>query len=207
MLKLKFQYFGHLMSRADSLEKILVLGKIEGRSRGGHHFSYEDEMAGWRHLFNGRELGQTPGGGEGQGSLACCSPWGRKESDMTWRLNNNNNSWVDLFLLKNQKGSKQLGCRMKLGLQRKHPQTATVGRSHHFPGWRGTEAAKEHSLMHKRPSCLSQHLLLFYTTRALQHMTSNKLAFSLTPSPKKQKREGEWDSKNLFMPFWWVLLN
>ena len=90
MLKLKFQYFGHLMSRADSLEKILMLGKIEGRSRGGHHFSFEDEMAGWRHLFNGRELGRTPGDGERQGGLACFSPWGRKESDMTWRLNNNN---------------------------------------------------------------------------------------------------------------------
>ena len=198
MLKLKFQYYGHLMSRADSLEKILMLGKIEGRSRGGHHFSFEDEMAGWRHLFNGRKLGRTPGDGERQGGLACFSPWGRKESDMTWRLNNNNNSWVYLFLLK---------IKRELGLQRKHPQTATVGRSHHFPGWRGTEAAKEHSLMHKRPSCLSQHLWLFYTTGALQHMTGNKLAFSLTPSSKKQKREGEWDSKNLFMPFWWVILN
>ena len=42
----------------------------------------EDEMAGWHHLFNGHELGQTPGDGEGQGSLACCSPWGHKELDM-----------------------------------------------------------------------------------------------------------------------------
>ena len=43
----------------------------------------EDEMAGWHHQCNERELGQTLGGGEGLGSLACCSPWGRKESDTT----------------------------------------------------------------------------------------------------------------------------
>ena len=43
----------------------------------------EDEMVGWHHRLNGREFKQTPGDGEGQGSLACCSPWGRKESDTT----------------------------------------------------------------------------------------------------------------------------
>ena len=43
----------------------------------------EDEMAGWHHQFNGHELGQPLGDGEGQGSLACCSPWGWKESEMT----------------------------------------------------------------------------------------------------------------------------
>ena len=48
-------------------------------------------MVGWHHQFNGHELGQTPGDSEGQGGLVCCSPWGRKESDMTQRLNNNNN--------------------------------------------------------------------------------------------------------------------
>ena len=41
-------------------------------------------MIGWCHGFNGHELGQSPGDGEGQGSLACCSPWGHEESDMTW---------------------------------------------------------------------------------------------------------------------------
>ena len=40
-------------------------------------------MVGWLHGFNGHELGQTPGDGEGQGSLACCSPWGHNESDTT----------------------------------------------------------------------------------------------------------------------------
>ena len=43
----------------------------------------EDEMVGWHHQLNGLEFEQTPGDSEGQGSLACCSPWGRKDSDMT----------------------------------------------------------------------------------------------------------------------------
>ena len=47
----------------------------------------EDEMAGWHHRLDGRESEWTPGVGDGQGGLACCSPWGRKESDMTERLN------------------------------------------------------------------------------------------------------------------------
>ena len=44
----------------------------------------EDEMAGWHHLFNEHDLGQTLGDSEGQGSLACYSPWGHKELDTTW---------------------------------------------------------------------------------------------------------------------------
>ena len=55
MLKLKLQYFGHLMRRADSFVKILMLGKIEGRRRRG---ATEDEVAGWRHQFNGHGLGK-----------------------------------------------------------------------------------------------------------------------------------------------------
>ena len=47
-----------------------------------------DEMVGWYHQLNGHEFEQTPGDGEGQGSLACCSPWVCKESDMTQQLNN-----------------------------------------------------------------------------------------------------------------------
>ena len=50
----------------------------------------EDEMVGWHHQCNGHELGQTLRDGEGQGSLVCCSPWGHKELDTTWSLNNNN---------------------------------------------------------------------------------------------------------------------
>ena len=53
-----------------------MLGKIEGGSRRD-----EDEMVRWHHQFNGHEFEQTPGDGEGQGSLAYCRPWGRKESD------------------------------------------------------------------------------------------------------------------------------
>ena len=49
----------------------------------------EDEIVGWHHQFNGHEFVQTPGDSEGQGSLACCSSWGCKESDMTERLSNN----------------------------------------------------------------------------------------------------------------------
>ena len=85
MLKLKFQYFGHLMWRADSLEKTLM--KIEGRKRRGRQ---DDEMVGWHHRLNGHGFEQTPGDGEEQGSLVCCSPWGHKELDMTEWLNNNN---------------------------------------------------------------------------------------------------------------------
>ena len=50
----------------------------------------EDEMVGWHYRLNGREFEQAPGDGEGQESLACCSPWGRKEPDMTKRPNNHN---------------------------------------------------------------------------------------------------------------------
>ena len=75
MLKLKLQYFGHLMQRADSFEKTLILGKIEETT--------EDEMVEWHHRLNGHGFGWTPGVGDGQGGLACCSSWGRKESDMT----------------------------------------------------------------------------------------------------------------------------
>ena len=47
----------------------------------------EDEMVGWHHRLDGHEFEQAPGIGDGQGSLVCCSPWGRKESVMTERLN------------------------------------------------------------------------------------------------------------------------
>ena len=66
-MKLKLQYFGHLMQRANSLEKTLMLGKIEGRRRRG---ITEGKMIGWHHKFNGHEFEQAPGDGEGQGSLA-----------------------------------------------------------------------------------------------------------------------------------------
>ena len=71
MLKLKLQYFGHLMQRTDSLEKTLFLGKIEDRRRRG---LTEDEMAERHHWLNGHEFEQTPKNSEWQGRLACCSP-------------------------------------------------------------------------------------------------------------------------------------
>ena len=46
-------------------------------------------MVGWHHRLNGHEFAHTPGDSEGQGSLVCCSPWGLKELDMTWQLNDN----------------------------------------------------------------------------------------------------------------------
>ena len=52
----------------------------------------EDEMVGWHHRLNGHEFEQTLGDGEGQGSLACCSPWGHKDSDTTQPLNNDDNA-------------------------------------------------------------------------------------------------------------------
>ena len=85
-LKLQLQYFGHMMQRADSLEKTLMQGKSEA----GGQSVIEDEMVGWYHQLNGDEFEQALGDGEGQGSLACCSPWGRKVSDTTEQLNNNN---------------------------------------------------------------------------------------------------------------------
>ena len=59
-------------------------GKDWGQEEKG---TTEDEMVGWHHWLNGHEFEQAPGVGDGQGSLACCSPWGHKESDMTERLN------------------------------------------------------------------------------------------------------------------------
>ena len=85
ILKLKFQYPGHLMQRAISLEKTLMLGDISQEEKG----MAEDEMVGWHHPLNGHEFEQTLGDGEGQRSLVSCSPWGHKELDMTEQLNNN----------------------------------------------------------------------------------------------------------------------
>ena len=173
MLKLKLQYSGHLMWKADSLEKTLMLERLRARGEGGdrgwddwmtsliqwtwilansgrwwrtgkpgvlqfmgwqrvgHDWEtelnwtdaeakaaklcwpdaksqiigkdpdagkdwgqeekgvIEDEMVGWHHWLSGHEFEQTLGVSKGQGSLACCSPWGCKKRDMTERLNNN----------------------------------------------------------------------------------------------------------------------
>ena len=72
MLKLKLQYFGHLMQRADSLEKTPDAGKDLGQEVKG---TTEDEMAGWHHQLNGHGFGWTRGVGDGQGGLACSGSW------------------------------------------------------------------------------------------------------------------------------------
>ena len=83
-LKLKLQCFGHLMRRTDSLEKTLMLGKIEGRRKRGW------QRMRWHHWLDGHEFEQALGVGDGQGGLACCSPWGHKELDNTKWLN-----WIE----------------------------------------------------------------------------------------------------------------
>ena len=85
MLKLKLQYFGYLMQRADSFEKTLMLEKIEGGQE--EKGTTEDEMVGWHHQLNGHGFEWTSGVGDGQGGLACCGSWGCKELDTTEQLN------------------------------------------------------------------------------------------------------------------------
>ena len=84
MLKLKLQYFGHLVQRTDSLVKTLMLGKIEGRRRRGRQRmrvldAITDSMD--------MSLSKLPGIGDGQGGLVCCGSWGCKESETTEQLN------------------------------------------------------------------------------------------------------------------------
>ena len=81
-LMLKLQYFGHLMWRTDSLEKTLMLGKIEGQTRGWQRMKWLDDITDYGHEFE-----QAPGDGERQESLMCRSPWSRKELDTTEWLN------------------------------------------------------------------------------------------------------------------------
>ena len=83
MLKLKLQYFGHLMQRSDSFEKTLMLGNIEAEEKG----TTEDEMVGWHHQLNGHTFESALGVADGQGGLARCSPSGCKKLDSTERLN------------------------------------------------------------------------------------------------------------------------
>ena len=72
----------HLMGKADLLEKTLMLRNTDQEEKG----MTEDEMVLWHHQVNGHEFERTLGDGDGQGGLACCDSWGRKESDMTERL-------------------------------------------------------------------------------------------------------------------------
>ena len=83
MLKLKLQYFDHLMWRIDSLEKTLMLGKIEGKRRGRQRMRWLDGITDLMHMSFSKLW-------DGQGSLECCSPWGWKKSDTTEQFN-----WTD----------------------------------------------------------------------------------------------------------------
>ena len=83
MLKLKLQYFGHLLRRVDSLEKTLMLGGVEGRwRRGRQRMRWLDGITNLMDVS--LSLGELR---DGQGGLACCNSWGRKQSDMTEQLN------------------------------------------------------------------------------------------------------------------------
>ena len=78
-LKLEIQYFDHLMRRADSLEKILMLGKIEDERRERQRIPWLDSITDSTDMNLSKLLGDS----EGQGSLMCCNPGGHKGSDMT----------------------------------------------------------------------------------------------------------------------------
>ena len=84
MLNMKLQYYGHQMQRVNSLGKTLMLGKIEGkRRRGRPRMRWLDGIMDSMDV----ESEGTLGVGDGQGGLACCDSWGRRESDTTERLN------------------------------------------------------------------------------------------------------------------------
>ena len=88
MLKLTFQYFGHLIWRAASLKKTQCWERLKTKGEAGGR-GWDGWMAS---PTQGHEFEQTLGGSEGQGGLACCSPWGHKQSDTTERLN-----WTELL--------------------------------------------------------------------------------------------------------------
>ena len=89
MLKLKLQYFGHLIWRTDSMEKTLMLGNIEGRTRRGQQrMRWLDGITDSTNLSLSKLQKLVM-----DGNLSCCSPWGRRESDMTEWLN-----WTEVLL-------------------------------------------------------------------------------------------------------------
>ena len=88
MLKLKLQYFGHLIAKNWLIGKDLDAGKGWTQEKNG---TTEDKLIGWHHRLKGHEFEQAPGVGEGQGSLVCCSPWGCRvgnncATELNWSL-------------------------------------------------------------------------------------------------------------------------
>ena len=97
MLKLKLQYFGHLMWKADSLERPWFWEDWRQEDKG----TTEDEMAGWHHWLDGRKSELTPGVGDGQGGMACYNSWGRKSrtrlsdwTELNWRISTQVKEWL-----------------------------------------------------------------------------------------------------------------
>ena len=90
MLKLKLQYFDHLMWKLTHWKRPWNCERKDWRQE--EKGLTEDEMVGWHHQLDGHELEQAPGVGDGQKSLACCSPWGHKELGRIKQLN-----WTDVF--------------------------------------------------------------------------------------------------------------
>ena len=78
----------------DKQSRIIRKDPKDGKDSRQKKGTTKNEMVGWYHWLNGHEFEEAPGDGEGQGSLACCSSWGHKESDMTERLNNNNLEYI-----------------------------------------------------------------------------------------------------------------
>ena len=130
MLKLKLQCFNHLMQRTDSFEKTLMLGRIEDRRRGWQRMRCLDDIT---NLIK-NEFAQAPGVGDGQWSLACCSPWSHKESDMTEWLNRTKFTSVNHVSTKVVEGSTLMFLRVR---RRECFQTIKMGIS------KGTSVPKE----------------------------------------------------------------
>ena len=137
ILKLKLQYFGHLMWRTDSLKITLMLGKIEDRRRRGR----QDEMVGWLHWLDVHEFEQALGVGDRQGSLVCYSPWDRKELDTTEQL-----KWTDWLENLLSPWVKWSAC---LSHTRAHFSSAQFSRSVM------TDSLRPHESQHARPPCPS----------------------------------------------------
>ena len=106
MLKLKLQCFGHLIQRTDSLQKTLMLEKIAGRRRGLQRMRWLDSITDLMDMLLSKLQWCLPS--DGQGSLACCSSWGRKELDTTEWLN-----WTELMLGKIEGGRRRGWQRMR----------------------------------------------------------------------------------------------
>ena len=87
MLKLKLQYFGHLMRRTDLLKRLFYWERLKAREKG----TTGDEMVGWHHRLDGHEFERALGVGDGQGGLECCSLWGCKvrcdwATELNWKV-------------------------------------------------------------------------------------------------------------------------